>query len=163
MQLAASEPVEIFDRFAHTELSVKRICGDLQIFSNLVAMKFINDNLSYIFWGWIVALFAGALIPGLGFTHARVDGYSFRADYVAHALVFFVITAIFAHGRSRQIHLLNRYGWMKLAAICVVLTISIETFQGLTGRTFSYHDMVANGIGFAFGLFFFLTIEWVKA
>lgn len=126
-------------------------------------MKFINDNLRYIFWGWIVALFVGALIPGLGFTSARVDGYSFRADYVAHALVFFVITAIFAHGRSRKIDLLNRYGWLKLFVICLVLTFSIETFQGLTGRTFSYYDMIANGIGFVAGLVLFLAVERLRA
>lgn len=115
------------------------------------------------FWGYISALFVAALIPGLGFTHARIAGFVFRADYAIHAVVFFGITAIFAHARSRKVHVLNRYGWLKLVVLCLALTVSIETLQGLTGRTFSYHDMAANCVGLAAGLLLFMTIERIRA
>ena len=45
----------------------------------------------------------------------------------------------------------------------MVLTIAIETLQGLTGRTFSYQDMAANMIGLSVGLFFFLAVERVRS
>jgi|GEM_PF-2013013 VanZ like family. len=126
-------------------------------------MKIQPIHIKLAFWGWIAILFIAALIPGLGFTHARIDGFVFRADHLIHALVFFGITAIFAHARSRNVHVLNRYGWMKLVALCMVLTIAIETLQGLTGRTFSYQDMAANMIGLSVGLFFFLAVERVRS
>lgn len=125
-------------------------------------MKVQPIHMKLAFWGWITALFVAALIPGLGFTRARIDGFVFRADYLIHTLVFFGITAIFAHARSRQVHVLNRYGWQKLVALCLALTLSIETLQGLTGRTFSYHDMAANSVGLTVGLILFLTIERVR-
>lgn len=126
-------------------------------------MKVRPIHMKLAFWGWITALFVAALIPGVGFTHARIAGFVFRADYLVHAFVFFGITAIFAHARSRGVDVLNQFGWQKLVVLCLALTVSIETLQGLTGRTFSYHDMVANCVGLSVGLILFMTIERISA
>lgn len=122
-------------------------------------MKVQPIHLKLAFWGWIATLFIAALIPGLGFTRAGVGGFSFRADHLIHTLVFFGITTIFAYARNRKVHVLNRYGWLKLIALCMVLTVAIETLQQFSGRTFSYHDMAANLVGLFTGVALFLAIE----
>ena len=122
-------------------------------------MKVQPIHMKMAFWGWITTLFVAALIPGVGFSRARIGCFAFRVDHLVHAIVFFGIVTIFAFARSRKVHILNRYGWLKLIALCMVLTLAIETLQQFTGRTFSYHDMAANLVGLFTGVALFLSME----
>ena len=116
----------------------------------------VISKLDYIFWLWIVALFVGALIPGLGISRADIGSFSFRADYLCHALAFFGIVSIFSVARQNQVVIFKRFAWMKLILLCLVLGVAIESIQHfIPGRTFNVFDMLSNLVGVAIGLLLF--------
>ena len=119
-------------------------------------MNAVVDKLNYIFWIWIGALFTGALIPGMGVGSIEIDSFSFRADYLLHALAFFGIVAIFAMARRNEVVIFKRFAWTKLILLCIFLGLTIEVLQHfIPGRTFNPIDMLFNLVGLTVGLLFF--------
>ncbi|SDB81337.1 VanZ family protein [Williamwhitmania taraxaci] len=126
-------------------------------------MKLIIAKLDYIFWLWIGALFVGALIPGLGVGRVTIESFSFRADYLCHALAFFGIVAIFTMAQLNDIVIFKRFAWIKLILLCIVLGISIEVLQYfIPGRSFNLFDILSNLVGLSFGLLLFRVVALLR-
>lgn len=127
-------------------------------------MKIVLEKLDYLFWLWILALFVGAQIPGMGISHAEIGRFSFRADYLLHVIAFFGIVSIFALARRHDILIFKEYGWLKLIALCIGLGVSIELIQYfIPGRAFNQYDLLSNLVGFTAGLIFFRLPALLKA
>ena len=126
-------------------------------------MRIVLEKLDYLFWLWISALFIGALIPGLGIAQAELGGFSFRADYVLHAVAFFGIVAIFALAHHRGIYIFKQNGWIKLVVLCFCLGVSIELIQRyIPGRAFNLYDLLSNLVGFTTGWVLFRLPKLLK-
>jgi len=127
-------------------------------------MNAIIGKLNYIFWIWIGALFVGALIPGLGIARASIGDFSFRTDYLCHALAFFGIVAIFAVALRNKVVIFKRFAWTKLVLLCIGLGITIEVLQHFTPtRAFNPMDVLFNLVGLTVGLLLFRIPAAVKA
>ena len=127
-------------------------------------MKIVLEKLDYLFWLWILVLFIGALIPGMGISHAEIGRFSFRADYLLHAMAFFGIVSIFALARRHDILIFKKYGWMKLVVLCLVLGVAIELIQRyIPGRAFNQYDLLSNLLGFTVGFITFRLPALLKA
>ena len=73
--------------------------------------------------------------------------YSIK-DFVLHFVAYLIASFLFSMG-SKSI-----YGPWKPALLCLFIGCGIEFIQPLmsNGRSFSYHDIIANTLGLIFGI-----------
>ena len=119
----------------------------------MVAPRVIYNTFRLLYLAWVIAILAGSSIPGSGIDFISTGDYSFRVDYLLHALAFLPLPVIAWMASGAAVHSVRSPRFRTYTAIAVLLAIASECLQlAVPGRSFNWLDILSNLGGLAAGL-----------
>ena len=110
-------------------------------------MRPFRFSLLWLLFGWLGV----GIVVYLSLTSTPIRTSLLYGDKLGHLLAYAVLMAWFVQIYQSRI-------WLVLHAILLMLMgVSLEFLQDLSGRYFEYADMAANGLGVALGSLSVLT------
>lgn len=113
--------------------------------------------LKYLFWIWLVIIFAVSSIPEFSPREFTTIGSTIRVDYILHLMEYFILISLLLFWKAGKNYRIKP-AFVLLACIGIILFASLDEYHQvwIPGRSFNIKDMYFNYAGIVAGLTFTL-------